>query len=209
MKLIYTLKTHTHTGQFTHFSSYAPWRIKTAWVKALFQRAVKICSTEELLNQQIKKISLLMSWNGFPSYISKALLHYLKWNVRDRCVVNEINNKKENETEIFFCLPYAGSKGEQLVKYCLKKIRRCLKINVKFVVVYDTKKISFYCNVKDKVPNEQKNNTVYRIRWPGCGGKYIAKTERCLISRMSENGTRDTGPMFKHLPECEMFERDM
>ena len=53
-------------GQFTHFSSYAPWRIKTAWVKALFQRAVKICSTEELLNQQIRKISLFMSWNGFP-----------------------------------------------------------------------------------------------------------------------------------------------
>ena len=26
----------THTGQFMHFSSYAPWCIKTAWVKALF-----------------------------------------------------------------------------------------------------------------------------------------------------------------------------
>ena len=41
----------THTGQYMHFSSYAPWRIKTAWVQALFQRAIKICSTEELLNQ--------------------------------------------------------------------------------------------------------------------------------------------------------------
>ena len=41
----------THTSQYTHFSSYAPWRIKTAWVKALFQRALKICSTDELLNQ--------------------------------------------------------------------------------------------------------------------------------------------------------------
>ena len=73
MKLIYTLKTHTHThthtGQFMHFSSYAPWRIKTAWVKALFQRAVKICSTEEMLNQQIKKISLFMSWNGSQLYL--------------------------------------------------------------------------------------------------------------------------------------------
>ena len=46
----------------------------------------------------------------------------------------------------------AGSKGEKLVKHYLKNIRRCLKINVKFVVIYDTKKISFYCNVKDKVP---------------------------------------------------------
>ena len=79
-----------------------------------------------------------MLWNGFPNYISKALLHGLKSNVRNCDVINEINNNKENETEIFFCLPYAGSKGEQLVKHCLKRVRRCLKINVKFVVIYDT-----------------------------------------------------------------------
>ena len=51
--------------------------------------------------------------------------------------------------EIVFRLPYTGSKGEQLVKHCLKKIKRCLRINVKFVVIYDTTKISFYRNVKD------------------------------------------------------------
>ena len=113
--------THTHTCQFTHFSSYAPWRIKTAWVKALFQRAVKICSTEELLNQQIKKISFFMWYDGFPNYISKALLRRLKSNVRNRDVINEINNSKENETEIFSRLPYAGSKREQLVKHLKRK----------------------------------------------------------------------------------------
>ena len=80
-----------------------------------------------------------------------------------------------------------------------------MKINVKFAVIYDTKKISFFCNFKDKVPHEQRNNIVYRIRCPGCGGKYIGKTERCLISRMNEHGTRDTEPMFKHLSKCEMF----
>ena len=62
---------------------------KKAWVKALFQRAVKICSTEELLNQQIKKISLFISWNVFPKYISEVLLHRLKSNVRNRNVINE------------------------------------------------------------------------------------------------------------------------
>ena len=92
-----------------------------------------------------------------------------------------------------------------MVKYYLKNIRRCLKINVKFVVIYDTKKISFYCNVKDKVPYEQRNNIIYRIRCPGCGGKYITKTERCPISRINEHRTRDTQALFKHLSEWEMF----
>ena len=47
-------------GQFTHFSSYAPWRIKTAWVKALFQRAVKICSTESTNKEDI--IIYVVEW---------------------------------------------------------------------------------------------------------------------------------------------------
>ena len=61
-----------------------------------------------------------MSSNGFHNYISKALLHRLKSNVRDRDVINEI-------TEIFFRLPYVVAKREQLVKRFLKKIRRCLR----------------------------------------------------------------------------------
>ena len=82
---------------------------------------------------------------------------------------------------------------------------KCLKINVKFVVIYDSRKIAFYCNVKDKVPHEQRNNIIYGIRRPGCGGKCIGKTEICLISRMNEHGTRETEPMFKHLSERGMF----
>ena len=65
----------------------------------------------------------------------------------------------------------------------------CYIIFDKFVVIYDTKKISFYCNVKDKVPYEQRNNIIYRITCPGCGGKYIGKTERYHISCMNEHGT--------------------
>ena len=199
---------NTHSGQCVNFSTFAPWRIKAAWIKALFHRAVKICSNEVLLNQQIKKISLFMSWNGFPNYISKALLKRLKSNSQkssDNTSMNDVKNKNEKVTEIFFRLPYAGIKGEQLVKHCLKKIKRSLKIDVKFVVIYDTKKFSFYCNVKDKVPQEQKNNIIYRIACPGCGEKYIGKTERCIISRMNEYGKWENEPMLKHLSECEMF----
>ena len=33
----------------------------------------------------------------------------------------------------------------------------------------------------------------------------VAITERCLITRITEHGTRETEPMFKHLSECELF----
>ena len=63
----------THTGQYMHFSSYALWRIKAAWVKT-FQRAVKISSTEELLNQQVKKIYHYLYCGMDPPIISQK--HY-------------------------------------------------------------------------------------------------------------------------------------
>ena len=66
-----------------------------------------------------------MSWNGFPNYISKALLKRLKSNSQkssDNTSMNDVKNKNEKVTEIFLRLPYAGIKGEQLVKYCLKNI---------------------------------------------------------------------------------------
>ena len=87
---------NTHRGQYMHFSTFAPWRMKTAWIKALFHRAVKIYSNKVFLNQQIKKTSLFMSWNGFPNYISKSLLQRLISNSKkrsDNTSMNDLKNK--------------------------------------------------------------------------------------------------------------------
>ena len=51
----------------------------------------------------------------------------------------------------------------------------------------------------------KRNHVIYKIKFPGCNGCYIGKTERCLITRITEYGTKETEPMFKHLSECELF----
>ena len=144
-----------------------------------------------------------MSWNGFPNYVSKPLLRHLKSN----STLPSSNNSIENNDipEIIFRLPYAGKVGEQLLKRSLKKVKSDLNSNVKFRVLCDTKLMSFYCNIKDKIPHDQRNHVIYKIMFPGCNGCYIGKTERCLITRINEHGTKETEPMFKHLPECESF----
>ena len=63
----------------------------------------------------------------------------------------------------------------------------------------------FRFTVMWKIKFVMSREITYRITCPGCGGKCIRKTERCLISCMNKHGTRDTEPMFKHLSECEMF----
>ena len=42
----------THTGQYTHFDSYTPWRMKISWVRTLFKRAKKICSNNVLFSKR-------------------------------------------------------------------------------------------------------------------------------------------------------------
>ena len=101
----------------------------------------------------MKKILSFMSWNGFPNYINKPLLHHLKSNSTKPSCNNSI--EKNDTPKIIFRLPYAGKVGEQLLKRCLKKFKCCLNSYVKFRVLYDAKKMLFYCNIKDKVPHDQ------------------------------------------------------
>ena len=101
--------------------------------------------------------------------------------------------------EIIFHLPYAGKVGEKLLKRCLKNVKRCLNSNIKFRVLYDTKKISFYCNTKDKVPHDQRNDVIYKIKCPGCNSCYIGKNERCLIK---QNECLNISPNVKYFKDC-------
>ena len=71
-----------------------------------------------------------MSWNGFPNYISKALLHRLKSNVRNRDAINEINNNKDNKeniTEIFFLFTLRKIKRWTISQTLLKEDKTLLK----------------------------------------------------------------------------------
>ena len=52
--------------------------------------------------------------------------------------------------------------------------------------------MSFYCNIKEKVARDQKNHVIYKIKCPGCNDCYIGKTERCLTTRITEHGTKET-----------------
>ena len=107
-------------------------------------------------------------------------------------------NDNDSDIKICFRVPYLGSKGEGLVKSCIQKLKRCVKTNVKFVVLYNTKKSAMFCSAKDKIPTYQKS-VVYSIRCPGCGDKYVGKTDKCVITRMSEHATRADQSMFNTL----------
>ena len=192
------------TGQYTFFDSFAPWRFKTAWVKALFSRAHKICSNAQLFDQQVMKLRKFMSWNGFPQRVRNSVIKRLHNIVKRPRVDNRIDNTDTTPT-VWIKLPYAGKVGEDLVHKLIKKLNRSFTNKVTFIIRYDTTKTSYYCSNKDPVADYQKSNVIYRLTCPGCSQTYIGKTDRCLYFRLNEHARRKDQPMFKHLVDCTLF----
>ena len=50
----------TNSGLYINYNSYEPWHTKTAWVRALYDRAHKICSNNNLSQKQIARIKKVM-----------------------------------------------------------------------------------------------------------------------------------------------------
>ena len=71
------------------------------------------------------------------------------------------------------------------------------------LVLYNTKKISFFTSNKDKVPLNSKSNVVYQVTCPGCNKSYIGKTFRCLDDRLLEHAKyHQTNTIAQHFLEC-------
>ena len=82
---------------------------------------------------------------------------------------------------------------------------------INFIVIYNTKKISYFVSNKDSVPDLSGGNLVYQFTCPGCNSKYIGKTDRCLSTRRTEpgkpytniNNNNSSSSISQHLSQCE------
>ena len=191
----------THTGQYIDFTSQTPWKLKTAWVKALHHRANKICSSKRSFIKQVDRIKTFMSWHYYPSHVRNSVVKRLKSNQQR----NEINKEEDDRKIIWLRFPYLEKKSETLLTSLRRKKKRCLKEDVKFITSYNTKKMAMFCPVKDKIKTTQKANIICDIQCPACKEHYIGKTDRCFVTRLDEHGSRHDQPTFQHLVNWQQF----
>ena len=189
----------TFTGQYVNYNSYVPWRYKSSWINSLAFRAKNICS-HGLLYLELGKIKDIISWNGFPKRIGNKIISK---------IVNTpqtIHPEQSVEyTKIWFNLPYMGKKGEGIVKRCINKLKRCMvaENNIRFAVIYQSTKLSFFTNMKDKLPLMDNSFVVYEFTCPYCRCNYVGKTERTLLDRVIEHAYKDKDSFVgDHLCSC-------
>ena len=97
-----------------------------------------------------------MSWNGHPSHVRNLVIKRLKSNQQR----NETNKEEGNRKIIWLRFPYLGKKGETLLTPLKRKMKRCLKKDVKFITSYNTKKMAMFCSAKEKIKTIQKANII-------------------------------------------------
>ena len=93
--------------------------------------------------------------------------------------------------------------GEFLVKKLIRKLQRNLTKPVKFIVIYQTKKVSYFLSKKDKISDLERNDLVYEFSCPGCSVTYIGKTVRNLRTRLTEHAKLNTSAVSEPLTTCE------
>ena len=101
-----------------------------------------------------------MSWNGYPISIRNFLICELKTKYENysTSTSNADAQTDENIAKIWIKIPYLGNHGENIIKSCTLKIQRFLTKPVIFIIIYDTKRISFFVSNKDKLPLLSRSN---------------------------------------------------
>ena len=189
----------THSGVFTHFLSFVPFRYKIGLVKTLFDRAFKICSNWKLLHNELEKIVYMLSLNGYRK------------NFTYKIISKELDNRVQTgqkpiyegpeKLKIYFKLPYIGDIS--------KKVRECINNSLpgKLKLIYTNtySKLGHKFGFKDKQPKILKHDVVYRITC-SCKRKYYGETSRPLKVRFDEhidiNSSSEVGRHLASSPGC-------
>ena len=168
----------THTDRYLDFNSNHPKSAKCAVVRALTDRAKNVCSSPELLAEEMDHLGKVLRYNNYPTWIIKqeGRSNSLTGGLIDPETGNEVKKT------IFISAPYfpgISKSFKQLFRYT--HIQVCFKgqSTIKSVLMHP----------KDKIDSSLKKDIVYQ--WPctnlGCKSSYIGETSRSLCEHVKEH----------------------
>ena len=90
------------------------------------------------------------AWNGYPRNVVNGIIKHVLPNNDNN---NTYNDNEIDDIRIYIKIKYSEETAARLVKHCMKKLYKCFKNEkrVKFVLQYETTKLSYFTNTKDKI----------------------------------------------------------
>ena len=190
----------THTDIYLNWYACAPTNWKIATVKSLVKRAFNISSTAEALDLELTHLkNVFIERNNYPEKVIQHVIENEKNNINNVDIDIEdqpIEDQPSTDEIVTLQLPYAGRKGEQIIKKMKKAVSSSniiQKHNTKIRVIYNTKKLSSKFPVKDKTKQEHQHNVVYHAKCPqnNCNSSYVGQTKCRLLKRVIQHNKTD------------------
>ena len=128
-------------------------------------------SSETYLNEEIKYIeSTFEKINNYPKYVitqlkrEVKLKHTQNMNI-ERSTINQTTQNEQDKRHLLV-LPYAGNKGEKILKSMNKFSTRVLPCNVKTCTAYSGTKLSSKFQLEDQTKKEHQHDAIYYAKCP-------------------------------------------
>ena len=169
----------TNNDIYLHWQSFSPTTWKRGSLQTLVSRAFKVCSNDQLLENEIKQFKKVISdINGYPNWIIEQTIEKVK-NRNEMTRSTQVTANTE-EKEHLLMLPCKDKVGETT----LKSLRNTLKsvipaINTCKMISTGTK-LSSKFNIKDKISKENNHDLIYKSQCPNlnCDETYMGEIER-------------------------------
>ncbi|XP_075736219.1 uncharacterized protein LOC119161015 isoform X1 [Rhipicephalus microplus] len=152
----------THSGRYLDYESVHPVAHKRSVIRSLVQRAIRICSDEESLQEELRTIEDDLIKNGYPKIFirktTKSVMHKLQ--STSQAMHNTSSTKKRAS------IPYIRNISETLARLFRKR-------GVQIAHVPASKLRAELLNVKDPLPRQHFPGVVYKIPCADCESVYI------------------------------------
>ena len=200
----------TNNSIYIHWNSYAPKQWKVATLSGMIRRTYEICSNEDELKKELAHLeSVFITTNGYPYHLVSSVMKKAREQQQQKLKPTSEEDKEPvtgdsrvEEKILMLKVPYAGPKGETLLKDLNKTLQKNLPEEMKCRVVQTGTKLSRNFNIKDKIDQKHLSDFIYRrdCKNKKCKrGDYIGETARRKVIRTAEHGGKDKDSwIYKH-----------
>ena len=176
----------TYTGLGLNFNSFVPSSFKFNSIQTLLVRAFNICSSWISFDQEINRLKLYFTNNGYPLHLFETKLkHFLS-----RKINGERNVTRDDKEVRYVSLPFQGPISLR-IRNKLRPLLHGSFPGLQFRFIFsNSNTIGSFFRLKDRLPNYLCSEVVYSFSCPDCQIRYIGSTHRNLKIRISEHKGR-------------------
>ena len=173
----------TFTGIYSHFDSHLPLTYKRGLIMTLLFRIFHICSNFKLIIEEVNKLKIIMSKNGYPlSFTDKCIKIFF-----DKIYTVKPTHSTVEKKQLWLTLPFLG-KDSLLTKNKIKTLfNKCLPFANVRIIFKCNRRLSNIFTFKDKIPRNLLSHLIYSYKCTRCNSCYHGMSERHSYIRLCDH----------------------